>query len=124
MVTYRYKGMSSSGAEVEGIVEAFDEQDALARARENCRVLISVEPVNNSKLNAIMNADRIAIFGLGNSAAERTDYSVFVHRLHCARCQRISETEKRHRSAGAREIREEAREGACRLREEEGLRAD
>ena len=57
MVTYRYKGMSSSGAEVEGIVEAFDEQDALARARENCRVLISVEPVNNSKLNAIMNAD-------------------------------------------------------------------
>ena len=57
MVTYRYKGMSSSGAEVEGIVEAFDEQDALARARENCRVLLSVEPVNNSKLNAIMNAD-------------------------------------------------------------------
>ena len=57
MVTYRYKGMSSSGAEVEGIVEAFDEQDALARARENCRVLISVEPVNNSKLDAILKAD-------------------------------------------------------------------
>ena len=57
MVTYRYKGMSASGAEVEGVVEAFDEQDAVARARENCRVLISVEPVNNSKLNAVMNAD-------------------------------------------------------------------
>ena len=65
MVTYRYKGMSASGAEVEGIVEAFDEQDALARARENCRVLVSVEPVNNSKLNAIMNADLGQLFSGG-----------------------------------------------------------
>lgn len=70
MVTYRYKGMSSSGAEVEGVVEAFDEQDAVARARENCRVLISVEPVNNSKLNAVMNADIGDLFSGGKIKAK------------------------------------------------------
>lgn len=57
MITYRYKGMSSSGANVEGVVEAFDEQDAVTKAKENCRVLLSVEPVTNSKLNDVMNAD-------------------------------------------------------------------
>ncbi len=57
MITYRYKGMSSSGANVEGVVEAFDEQDAVIKAKENCRVLLSVEPVSAGKFNDIMNAD-------------------------------------------------------------------
>ena len=57
MITYRYTGTSSNGAEVQGIVEAFDQQDAVAKARENCRVLLNVEQVNDSKLNKIMNAD-------------------------------------------------------------------
>lgn len=57
MITYRYKGLSSSGANVEGVVEAFDEQDAVVKAKENCRVLVSVEPVSSSKMNDIMNAD-------------------------------------------------------------------
>lgn len=57
MTTYRYKGMTSSGASVEGVVEAFDKQDAVNRAKENCRVLVSVEPVSGGKMNDIMNAD-------------------------------------------------------------------
>ncbi len=57
MTTYRYKGTSSSGAPIEGVVEAFDEQDAVTKARENCRVLISVEPVSGGKMNDILNAD-------------------------------------------------------------------
>lgn len=57
MTTYRYKGTSSSGAAIEGVVEAFDKQDAVTKARENCRVLISVEPVSGGKVNDIMNAD-------------------------------------------------------------------
>ena len=57
MTTFRYKGTSSSGAPVEGIVEAFDQQDAVTKAKENCRVLISVEPVSAGKVNDIMNAD-------------------------------------------------------------------
>ena len=57
MVTYHYKGTSADGAPVEGIVEAFDQQDAVAKARESCRVLLNVEPVNNSKLHGLLNAD-------------------------------------------------------------------
>lgn len=57
MTTFRYKGTSSSGAPVEGVVEAFDQQDAVAKAKENCRILISVEPVSAGKVNDIMNAD-------------------------------------------------------------------
>ena len=57
MKTYRYKGMTSSGASVEGVVEAFDQNDAVIKAKENCRVLVSVEPVSGGKMNDIMNAD-------------------------------------------------------------------
>ena len=57
MTTYRYKGMTSSGASVEGVIEAFDKNDAMMKAKENCRVLISVEPVSGGKMNDLMNAD-------------------------------------------------------------------
>ncbi len=57
MTTYRYKGTSSSGAPVEGVVEAFDQADAVTKAKENCRVLISVEPVAGGKMHDVMNAD-------------------------------------------------------------------
>ena len=57
MKTYHYKGMTSSGASVEGVVEAFDKNDAVMKAKENCRVLVSVEPVSSGKMNDIMNAD-------------------------------------------------------------------
>ena len=65
MTTYRYKGTSSSGAPIEGVVEAFDKQDALVKARENCRVLISVEPVSSGKVNDILNADIGALLSGG-----------------------------------------------------------
>ena len=57
--------MSGSGAPVEGVVEAFDKQDALARAHANCKIILSVEPVRNEKLNGIMNADLGELFGAG-----------------------------------------------------------
>ena len=65
MKTFKYKGLSSSGAEVEGVVEGFDQQDAVNKARENCKQLVSVEPVRNSKMDNIMNADLGEIFGGG-----------------------------------------------------------
>ncbi len=57
MTTYRYQGLSTSGAQIEGVVEAFDQADAVTKARENCRVLINVEPVSAGKVNDLMNAD-------------------------------------------------------------------
>ena len=57
MTTYRYKGTTSSGAPLEGVVEALDEQDALIQAKQHCRVVISVEPVAAGKVHDIMNLD-------------------------------------------------------------------
>lgn len=70
MTTYRYKGMTSSGAEVEGLVEAFDKSDALVKAKENCRVLVSVEPVSGGKMNDILNADIGDLFSGGKIKAK------------------------------------------------------
>ena len=57
MKTFRYEGVSASGAKVEGVIEAADRQDAMMRARERCRVLVKVEPVGSGKANDILNAD-------------------------------------------------------------------
>ncbi len=65
MITYRYKGTSSSGAPVEGVVEAFDEQDAILKAKSNCRVLLSVEPASGGKMDEILNADIGDLFSGG-----------------------------------------------------------
>ena len=65
MTTFRYQGLSTSGAQIEGVVEAFDKADAVAKARENCRVLLNVEPVSAGKFNDIMNADLGTLIGGG-----------------------------------------------------------
>lgn len=57
MTTYRYKGISSSGARVEGIVKAFDRQDAIVKARENCRVIQTLEIVSSGRVRDFLNAD-------------------------------------------------------------------
>jgi len=57
MTTYRYQGLTTNGTPVEGVLDAFDQQDAMTRARANCRVLLSVEPVNKSKFKGVMSAD-------------------------------------------------------------------
>ena len=71
MTTYRYKGTTSSGASVEGVVEAFDKQDAVNRAKENCRVVLSVEPVSAGKVNDLMNAD-IGMLLAGGRVKDKT----------------------------------------------------
>lgn len=43
MKTYHYEGLSSSGAKVEGVVEAIDQQEAVAKAKANCKVVVKVE---------------------------------------------------------------------------------
>ena len=57
MTTYHYKGLTSNGTQVEGVIEAFDEQEAMKRARANCRVLLSVESVDKGKVGNLMSAD-------------------------------------------------------------------
>jgi len=57
MKTYHYTGTSAGGAEVDGILEAFDQKDAVAKAREHCRILTSVEPVRTAGIKGLLNAD-------------------------------------------------------------------
>jgi len=63
MTTFHYKGLTSGGNEVDGIIEAFDEKEALLKAREHCRTLISIEPV--SKLSGLMRMDLAKMFSGG-----------------------------------------------------------
>ncbi len=63
MQTYRYEGISASGAGVKGIVEAIDEQEALILARANCRTLLSIKP--ETKVRSVMNTDLDDLLGGG-----------------------------------------------------------
>lgn len=63
MQSYRYRGLTASGTEVEGIVEAFDKKEAGDMARQHCRFVTSLEPVTAA--SKIMNADLGELFGGG-----------------------------------------------------------
>ena len=63
MIAYRYKGLTSGGAEVQGVVEAFDKADAINKAKANCRVLVEIAPVKSS--DNILNADIDQLLGGG-----------------------------------------------------------
>ncbi|MDD6678344.1 MAG: type II secretion system F family protein [Firmicutes bacterium] len=63
MTTYHYKGLSVNGAQVEGIVDAVDEQEAVIRAKANCHVVLSVTP--ERKTDGILNADIGQMLGGG-----------------------------------------------------------
>lgn len=49
MPTFTYIGMTASGERVNGVVEAFDEIEAMELAREQCRVVQSVKLVRDGK---------------------------------------------------------------------------
>ena len=63
MIAYRYKGLTSGGVEVQGVVEAFDRADAVSKAKANCRVLVEITPVKTS--DGILNADVGQLLGGG-----------------------------------------------------------
>ena len=65
MKAFKYVGLSASGAKVEGVVEGFDQNDAVAKARDNCKQLVSVEPIRNSKMDKILKADIGELMGGG-----------------------------------------------------------
>ena len=65
MTTYSYEGLSASGAKVKGIVQAFDEQDAIIRAKSSCSVVLKVSEQKQGGLQGIMNADLGELFGGG-----------------------------------------------------------
>lgn len=49
MSVFTYEGKTASGQTVTGVVEAFDELDAIDRARASCDIVTKVEPVKEKK---------------------------------------------------------------------------
>jgi len=45
LITYKYKAISKDGAQVSGIVEAYDEYAAVAQVKETCRLVTKITPV-------------------------------------------------------------------------------
>lgn len=62
MRNYRYEGLASNGQKVTGVVEAFDEDDASAKARQACHVILSVKQVSAQGTN-IFNTDLSILMG-------------------------------------------------------------
>jgi type IV pilus assembly protein PilC len=48
MTSYRYRGTAQGGIPVSGVVEAVDQEDAVAKARASCSVVTSVERLRES----------------------------------------------------------------------------
>jgi len=71
MKSYRYEGISPSGAPVTGIVEATDKNDAIRRAKETCRVLTKLEPAAGGKVNDVLNADLGVLISGGKIKAKK-----------------------------------------------------
>ena len=53
MPAYKYTALSRDGARVKGVVEAFDEMDAVTRIKENCDIVVKLEPAETEKKNIL-----------------------------------------------------------------------
>lgn len=57
MATYKYSGISRDGSKVNGIVNAFNEMDAVEKIRETCRVVTKITEVKESNKESIFTKD-------------------------------------------------------------------
>ncbi len=49
MITYKYSAISKSGARVNGVIEGYNEMDAIDRIKADCDVVLKVTPVEEGK---------------------------------------------------------------------------
>lgn len=52
MTTYRYKGLSPDGVKLSGVIQAYNEYEAVSRLRETCSVITKIEEVKQSERTA------------------------------------------------------------------------
>ncbi len=62
MRNFKYEGLSKSGQRIEGVIEAFDEQEAATKAKATCNVILSVKPIRVEGTN-IFNTDLSVLLG-------------------------------------------------------------
>ena len=51
MTTYRYKGLSPDGAKLSGVIQAYNEYEAVSQLRETCSVITKIEEGKTSSHN-------------------------------------------------------------------------
>jgi len=47
MTTYKYQGISKDGANIGGVITAYDEYEAVSKLRESCSIITKIEPVRD-----------------------------------------------------------------------------
>lgn len=57
MVTYKYSAISRSGKRVNGVVEAFNEMDAVDRIKRDCPVVLKISEVKSGNGEGILNME-------------------------------------------------------------------
>ena len=56
MDTYRYTAISKGGEKISGVIEGFNEMDAAARIRENCKLILKLEAEKKTGAAGILSA--------------------------------------------------------------------
>ena len=59
MKTYKYKGLSEDGVKVSGVIQAYDEFEAVSSLRDTCSIITKIEPVKESR--SAIAADKLKI---------------------------------------------------------------
>lgn len=57
MQAFQYKAVSKTGADISGVIEAYDEFEAIEKIRPSCAVVTELRPIKNSKLGGLMSMD-------------------------------------------------------------------
>ena len=48
MTTYKYKGVSKEGANISGVIRAYDEFEAVSYLRDTCSIITKIEPITDA----------------------------------------------------------------------------
>ncbi len=59
MKTYKYRGLSEDGVKVSGVIQAYDEFEAVSSLRDTCSIITKIEPVKESR--SAIAADKLKI---------------------------------------------------------------
>lgn len=81
MQNYKYQGISKSGVKVNGVVEAFNEMDAIDRIKQTCNVVLNVQEIDEKKKGSNILAMEIGGKKLNNKAFTMmcSQFSIILH---------------------------------------------
>ena len=64
MTHFKYKGISRSGAEVTGIIEAYDRYDSVSKVKQSCPVVTEVREISGKDIGEIFPVRKVNLKAL------------------------------------------------------------